>query len=141
MMSYTRLAEALGIWVQIQNTSTDRPHTRRGKRKATIEKAQASCLGPPILLLVVVRRLLVEVLAGRVVVVASLGLVVVVVNGGCRHHGSVVWFIMRVGQKRKQSNREYSSKVLSKTYIRINLSMQHFQRRLYVGGLDCRKRE
>jgi hypothetical protein len=33
------------------------------------------------------------------------------------------------GGKRKQRNREYSSKVLSKTYIRSILSMQYFQRK------------
>nr|UBY07522.1 NBS-LRR disease resistance protein [Dasypyrum villosum] len=116
-------------------TNIHQAFVKAGQKKSYDRKAQASCLGPPILLLDVVRRLLVVVLTGRVVVVALVGLVVDVVCGGCWHHGSVVWFNMRVGQKREQSNREYSSKVLSKTYIRSILSMQHFQRRLYVGGL------
>jgi hypothetical protein len=41
--------------------------------------------------------------------------------------GSTIWSQhSSMGKKGVQSNREYSSKVLSKTYIRTILSMQHF---------------
>ena len=77
---------------------------------------------PPKLLLVV----------SQLVVVAILGVVVVIVDRGSWLRGSVILsHQLGTGQKRKQSNREYSSEVLNKQGS--TLHMQHFQRRaVYV---------
>src|SRR3990170_7553963 len=83
-----------------------------------IERRRPPAWDPPNLLLVV-GRLLVVVLAGRVVVVA--------VGGGSWLRGSVIWLHQKdMGRKRKQSNCEYSSEVLSKQGS--TLHMQHYKR-------------
>jgi hypothetical protein len=59
---------------------------------------------------------------------------VVVIDWGGRLLGSVIWSQQnRYREKGKQSNREYSSKVISKADIRTILVMQHFLKKaVYV---------
>jgi hypothetical protein len=83
-----------------------------------IERRRPPTWDPPILLLVVGQ--LIEVTTLEVVVVA-------IVGGGSCLRGFVIWSHQKgYGGKRKQSNREYSSEVLSKQGS--TLHMRHFQR-------------
>jgi hypothetical protein len=102
--------------------NTDRSLEGGAKENTTIERRRPPAWDPPILLLVV----------GQLVEVTTLEVVVAIVGGGSCLRGSIIWSRQTdMGRKRKQSNREYSSEVLSKQGS--TLHMQHYQRRaVYV---------
>ena len=102
--------------------NTKRPLEGGAKENTTIERRRPPAWDPPHLLLVV----------SQLEVVAILGVAVVVVDRGNSLRGSVTWLHQWIwGKKRKQSNHEYSSEVLSKQGS--TLHMQHYQRKaVYV---------
>jgi hypothetical protein len=89
---------------------------------------------PPNLLLVV----------GLHVVVRSVGRVVVVIDGSRWLRGSVIWSQQPgMGKKRKQSNREYSSKALARLTSELSIYATLLKEGLYLwtGLQKCQNRE
>src|SRR3954467_10506921 len=87
-------------------------------------------------------KLLLVVVSGLHVVVGTSSVVGVVVNGGVWILGSIVWLQQSgrgMGKRGKQSNREYSSKVLASKelhYICMDICVKG-----HISGLNCRMLE